>query len=66
MKGLVLREFQFLYSLLQRRGFVMDGALGCTSMTGFSGFGLSGFSLCTSLFDVGEFRRGNTEEHPWL
>jgi hypothetical protein len=64
--GLVLREFQLLYSLLQGRGLVMNGALGCTSMTGFGGFRLSGFSLCTALFDVGELRRGNTEEYPWL
>jgi hypothetical protein len=44
----------------------MDGALGCTSMTGFGSFGFSGFSLCTALFDIGELRRGNTEENPWL
>jgi len=44
----------------------MNGALGCTSMTGFSGSGLSSFSLCTALFDVGELRRGNTEENPRL
>jgi len=44
----------------------MNGALGCTSMTGFGGFGLSGFSLCTALFDIGELRRGNTEEYPRL
>lgn len=44
----------------------MNGALGCTSMTGFGSFRLSGFSLCTALFDIGELRRGNTEEYPWL
>ena len=44
----------------------MNGALGCTSMTGFSGSGLSSFSLCTALFDIGELRRGNTEENPRL
>jgi len=44
----------------------MNGALGCTSMTGFGGFSLSSFSLCTTLFDIGELRRGNTEENPWL
>jgi hypothetical protein len=35
-------------------------------MTGFGSFGFSGFSLCTALFDVGELRRRNTEENPWL
>jgi len=44
----------------------MNGTLGSTSMARFSGFGLSGFSLCSTLFDVGELRRRNTEEHPWL
>jgi hypothetical protein len=44
----------------------MNGALGCTSVTGFGSFGLSGFSLCTALFDIGKLRRGNTEEYPWL
>lgn len=44
----------------------MNGTLGSTSMARFSGFCLSGFSLCSTLFDVGELRRRNTEEHPWL
>ena len=44
----------------------MNGALGCTTMTGFGGFSLPGFSLGTTLFDIGELRRGNTEEYPRL